>query len=188
MRRRGALLLVVAVLFSACGSADNGGVIEQPEESSTAAFNAADVAFAQQMIAHHRQAIEMAELAADRAESPEVRDLAAQIKDAQAPEIETMTGWLEDWDEPIEGGMSMGGMQGMPGQMSEEQMRSLESASEAEFDRMFLSQMREHHAGAIVMAERELKTGEFPDAKELAQTIIDTQRAEIADIDRLLSA
>lgn len=190
MRRLVGALFVMAALLSACGSEDNGGVIEQGEQSSEAPHNAADVNFAQMMIPHHQQAIEMAELAADQAESQEVKDLAAQIEAAQAPEIETMKGWLEDWDEPLEGsgGMEMGEGGGMNGMMSEEQMASLEAASGAQFDELFLTQMREHHVSAVMMAEEELEMGEFPEAKELAQTIIDTQQAEIVEIDRLLEA
>ena len=186
MRRLGAVLLA-AILLGACAN-DDEGVAGQGEQSSTAAFNDADVAFAQQMIAHHGQAIEMAELAPDRAESQEVKALAAQIKAAQAPEIERMTGWLQEWGEPVEGGMERHGGDGMQGMMSEEQMASLEAASGAQFDELFLTQMREHHVGAVTMAEEELETGESPEAKELAQTIIDTQEAEIVEIDRLLGA
>jgi uncharacterized protein (DUF305 family) len=79
-------------------------------------------------------------------------------------------------------------MDEMQGMMSDEQMASLEAASGAEFDELFLNQMREHHVGAVVMAEEELDMGEYPEAKELAQTIIDTQQAEIEEIDQLLEA
>lgn len=200
MKRLVGSLLFVTALLSACGE-DTGGVIEQDdqttedEQSTSADFNAADVSFLQMMIPHHEQAIEMADLAPDRAESQEVKDLAAQIKDAQGPEIETMTAWLEDWDQPVEGemgGMDMGegaqmdGMEGMEGMLSDEQMASLEAASGAEFDELFLTSMREHHVGAVMMAETELETGESVEAKELAQTIIDSQQAEIEEIDRLL--
>ncbi len=196
MKRLGGALLLTAALLTACGSEDTGGVIEQGGQSSAASHNAADVAFAQMMIPHHEQAIEMSALAVDRAESKEVKALAAQIQQAEAPEIETMTGWLEDWGEPVEGGMDMGeggsmggmsGMSGMSGMMSEEQMASLAAASGAEFDELFLTQMREHHVGAVMMAEQELEMGEFPESLELAQTIIDTQEAEIAEMDRLLA-
>ena len=125
MKRLAGALLVVAAVLSACGE-DNGGVIEQEDqttdEQSTAEFNDADVAFAQMMIPHHEQAIEMADLVPERASSEEVEALAARIKAAQAPEIELMTSWLEEWDQPLEGemgGMDMGeggqmeGMEGM---------------------------------------------------------------------------
>lgn len=203
MKRLAGVLLLVAALLSACGE-DTGGVIEQDDqttgdEQSTAEFNDADVTFAQMMIPHHRQAVEMAELVPDRAESEEVKALAERIKEAQAPEIEMMTSWLEEWDQPLEaemGGMDMGeggqmdgmeGMEGMEGMLSEEQMASLEEASGAQFDELFLTSMREHHVGAVEMAEEELRAGQSPEAIELAQTIIDTQQAEIEEIDQLLA-
>ena len=81
----------------------------------SAEHNAADVSFAQQMIEHHRGAIEMAQLAPDRAASQEVKDLAGKIEAAQAPEIELMTGWLQAWDAAMStgGGMGMGTTGGM---------------------------------------------------------------------------
>lgn len=191
LRLSAVLVSVVALFGAACGSADTGGAIDRGDATAEAGFNAADVAFAQGMIPHHQQAVEMSDMAAEKADSAEVKDLAAQIKDAQGPEIETMTGWLEDWDEPVPSGMEMGeggSMGGMNGMMSNEQMGMLEAASGAEFDQLFLTMMREHHAGAITMAERELEMGEFPEAKELAQEIIDAQRGEIEEIDRLLAA
>jgi uncharacterized protein (DUF305 family) len=84
--------------------------------------------------------------------------------------------------------MEMGESGSMNGMMSDEQMGMLEAASGAEFDQLFLTMMREHHAGAITMAEQELEMGEFPEAQELAQEIIDAQRGEIEEIDRLLAA
>ena len=187
MRRLGGALVVMAVLLTACGSTDTEDATDQSEQSA-ADFNEADVLFAQMMIAHHQQAVEMAELAVDQAESQEVKDLAADIEAAQAPEIETMTSWLETWGESVDmGGMDMREMDDMQGMMSDEQMASLETASGAEFDEMFLTQMREHHVGAVMMAEEELETGQFPEALELAQTVIDTQQAEIEEIDRLLA-
>jgi uncharacterized protein (DUF305 family) len=132
----------------------------------------------------------MAQLAPDRAESAEVKELAAQIEAAQAPEIETMTGWLEDWGEPLEaegGGHGGDGATTGEGIMSEEEMAQLESSSGAAFDRLFLEQMTEHHRGAIEMAETEIAEGQFPDAVELARTIRDTQQREIETMESLLA-
>ncbi len=191
-----AVATVLAVLPVACGGDDGGDHeehgAEHGEPSSAAAFNDSDVAFAQGMIPHHAQAVDMADLAEERAADPEVRDLAGRIRAAQQPEIDLMEGWLEEWGHPMEDGMDMGGMEGMDmedmGMVSEEDMDRLESASGAEFDRLFLTSMREHHLGAVAMAEEELRSGESPEAKELAQEIIDTQRAEIEEIDALLAA
>lgn len=156
-------------------------------ESAVTDFNDADVAFATNMIPHHKQAVEMAELAETRADSPEVKDLAAQIKNAQDPEIETMTGWLTAWNQPVPedmGGMDMSGS--MPGMMSMEEMQNLESASGAEFDRMFLTMMLKHHEGAIAMARTEETEGMDEGAIKLAGEIVEAQTSEIATIKKLL--
>lgn len=199
MRRLHSIVVVaaLALLPVACGGDDGGNGAEHGaehgEQSSAAAFNDADVAFAQGMIPHHAQAVDMADLADGRADDPEVRDLAQRIRAAQQPEIDLMESWLKEWGHPMEEGMDHGGMDmsdmemAEMGMMSDQAMERLESASGKEFDRLFLSGMREHHLGAVAMAEEELSKGESPEAKQLAQEIIDTQRAEIEEIDALLA-
>lgn len=188
VKRLAALAIALAALAAACGSDDDGDAVASDTSTTAVAaqFNEADVTFAQDMIPHHEQAVEMATLATDRAESEDVKDLAARIEAAQDPEIETMTGWLEDWDEPVEGDEEMGGM--AMGTMSEEDMSALGNAEGAEFDQQFLELMAEHHRGAIQMAETEIADGEFPDALELAERIVDTQSAEISEIEELLAS
>ncbi len=155
--------------------------------------NDADITFAQGMIPHHRQAVEMAELAVGRSENPEVLDLATRIGAAQGPEIETMTGWLQEWGAEVPAGDAMGGMsgmegmEGMEGMMTPEQMQALEQSTGAAFDRMFLEMMVGHHRGAVEMAQVELDEGADPAALELAQTIIDTQQSEITEMETLLT-
>ncbi|MGV0108940.1 DUF305 domain-containing protein [Arthrobacter sp. CP30] len=155
-----------------------------------AEHNDADVMFAQMMIPHHRQAVEMSEmiLANDGIDS-QVTDLATTIKDAQGPEIETMAGWLKAWGESMEpeGGMEGHDMGSMGGMMSEEQMSELESAESVEASRMFLESMTAHHEGAIDMAQDEIDHGQNPDPVELAETIVKTQQAEIDQMQQLLS-
>jgi uncharacterized protein (DUF305 family) len=148
-------------------------------------FNDADVTFAQAMIPHHEQAVEMAKLAEDRAESQEVLDLAAAIEAAQGPEIEQMTTWLEDWGRPM--GDDMGSMS-HDGMMTEDQMTDLEAAAGTEFDAMFLEMMIEHHEGAIEMAQEEVDKGQNPDAVALAENIIEAQKSEITTMQGLLEA
>lgn len=187
MRKLPLMIVAVALvaLVGACGSNDNGGVVGG---QSSAAFNDADVAFAQGMIPHHEQAVEMAKLADQRAESPKVKDLAGRIEAAQGPEISTMRGWLDDWAKPIEpSGGAMGGMGGM-GMMSEQDMGALAASSGTAFDQMFLTMMRAHHEGAVTMANDELTKGTFPDAKKLAQSIVTAQRAEIEEMNGLLAS
>lgn len=174
------LVLIALISVAACG--DNG--TESGQEPAEAEHNQADVAFARGMIPHHRQAIEMADLAESKAMSSEVRDLTAQIKAAQDPEIATMTGWLEDWGESVDA--EDGGHGGMD-MRDETELSELEAASGAGFDRMFLEMMVEHHRGAVTMAQRELEEGEFDPAQELAQSIIDGQNQEIQQMERLLA-
>ena len=154
-----------------------------------AAFNDADVTFAQGMIPHHEQAIGMAQMAQGRAQDPGVLDLASRIEAAQLPEIETLTGWLEEWgvEDSGTGRMDHGGMDHGGGMMSEEDMNALMAASGAEFDRLFLQQMIEHHTGAVDMAMTESAEGQSTGAIAMADTIRDTQNAEIAEMNQLLT-
>lgn len=176
-----AALLTTSLLTLAACSTGN--------DDAAAGHNDADATFALQMIPHHRQAIEMAELAQTRAESQEVKDLAADIEAAQDPEIQTMTGWLESWGEDVpdagEGGHHMS-TEDMSGMMSEGGMADLGTASGAEFDQMFLSMMIEHHEGAIEMARTEQSEGEYPDAVEMAEDIETAQTEEIQTMQDLL--
>ncbi|MFF5205280.1 DUF305 domain-containing protein [Streptosporangium sp. NPDC000396] len=190
------------VLLTACGNGDGAmaGLVDTPSSSATSpsrqadtSFSDIDVMFARMMIEHHKQAVEMAELAETRARSPEVKDLAARIKAAQEPEIATMTGWLSEWGEPSasSGGEGHGmspGMKGhgVPGMMSDEDMEELEAATGAEFDRMFLRMMIAHHGGAIEMSKMEQAQGATSRAKELAGTIENAQQAEIQEMQKLL--
>lgn len=195
MKRIPLLLVLAALAFTAaCGSGDDPAVDTSGGNASDAAHNDADVAFAQGMIPHHEQAIEMAEMALENSDSDEVKDLATRIKTAQGPEIERMKGWLEDWDEPVQakdgGGMSGmemgGGSSSGEGMMSDKDMKEMSAASGAAFDELFLEGMIAHHKGAVAMAEIELEEGEFPAAKTLAQEIVDAQEAEIAEMEALL--
>lgn len=197
-----AAVAVTAAVLAGCSGGDemahmpsheaphNTGQSQAPGQT---AHNQADVAFAQGMIPHHQQAVEMSRMAADRAGSAEVKQLAEQIQAAQGPEIEKLTGWLESWGAEVPSGSGMAGMHhgghdGMvDGMMSPEQMKQLEQSSGAEFDEAFLSMMIEHHEGAVAMARTELSDGQFPEAKQLAQQIIDTQQAEIDTMKRLLA-
>lgn len=164
------------VALAACSDSD---------EPSAKAFNDADVTFAQEMIPHHLQATEMAELAEGRTTNQEVLDLAAGIIAAQQPEIDTMSGWLESWDEDVPSdsgdmeGMDHGSSSEMPGMMSDEDMSKLEGLSGAAFDDEFLTMMIEHHQGAIEMASTEEADGTYPQAVALAEKIQKDQAAEI---------
>lgn len=190
----GAVLAVLAMFATGCGSSDErttagshtsaGAIVATPH-------NDADVAFARQMIPHHEQAVEMAELVDGRTSEPTVVDLAHRIREAQAPEIHTMTAWLTSWGAPLTSGTTtMPGMDhsghDMPGGMTDEQMATLRAAKDVEFDRQWLTMMIVHHQGAVEMAKTELAAGDNTDAKALAQKIIDAQESEIREMQVLL--
>ena len=156
----------------------------------SADHNDQDTTFAKMMIIHHEGAIEMSQLAIERAESPEVVALAERIAEAQGPEIEEMTAWLSAWGEDVSpgghGGMDMGGMD-MNGMSQEEMMTQLDGMSGADFDQAFLEAMIAHHEGAIGMSEQQLADGQNPDAVALAEKIIDDQQAEITEMQEILA-
>lgn len=149
--------------------------------SSNADFSAADVMFAQMMIPHHQQAVDLGELAATRAQSQEVIDLAKQIADEQAPEIELMKSWLK----AAGAGEHMGHQMDMDGMLSDAEMQALENSSGAEFDRLFLEGMIAHHEGAIAMAQ-DVANSKNPEVAKLAAAIIESQTAEIEYMKSLL--
>lgn len=170
-----------------------------------ATHNDADVAFAQGMIPHHQQAVEMSDmLLAKLGIDPKVVTLANQIKAAQGPEIEKMQGWLTDWGVSTTSSPGMSSMPGMPtmsgmpghdmsgmgggGMMSAQDMAALQDAQGAEASRLFLTQMIEHHKGAITMAKTEVDSGEFPAATEMARSIITSQQQEIDSMTAMLAA
>ncbi|MFP5070856.1 DUF305 domain-containing protein [Pseudonocardia nantongensis] len=176
-----------------------------PSAAVSAEHNQADIAFAQGMIPHHQQAVKMSKLATDRAGSDDVRRLATEIEQAQGPEIAQMQAFLTAWgapapgampgmdhesmgDGPDQNGMGQGGMDhgGMAGMMNPDQMGQLEQANGADFDRMFLEMMIAHHEGAVQMAQTELTNGTNPEAKALAQQIVDAQETEITEMRELL--
>ncbi len=165
------------------------------------AHNDADVAFATGMIPHHQQAIEMSDmLLAKQGIDPQVVSLANDIKAAQGPEIEQMQGWLTQWgtamtpsatsampghDMP---GHDMTGMSGGQGMMSQADMTALQNAQGAEASRLFLTQMIEHHDGAITMAQAEIEGGQFPAAVQMARSIVTSQQQEITTMQGLLDS
>jgi uncharacterized protein (DUF305 family) len=195
MKRQLLSIPAVALLAAGWGGGhDVGTAVHGMSDSSALSLasiqdhNAQDVKFAQMMIPHHRQAIEMSELAVTRAHSPEVTQLAKHIEETQRTEIETMTGWLRQWGAQVpEKGMTGGmGHGGMPGMMSEKDMAELKKATGAEFDRMFLTMMIKHHEGAATMAMEEQAKGSYGPARALAGMIIVTQKTEIEDMRQLL--
>ncbi|MFG2332371.1 DUF305 domain-containing protein [Streptomyces sp. NPDC048604] len=157
-----------------------------PAAATQGGRNAADVAFAQGMIPHHRQAVEMADLAPTRAESPAVKKLAADIRKAQDPEIRTLSGWLTSWGEQVPAAGAADHSAHGGGMMTVAEMDRLKAASGKAFDTSFMELMIKHHEGAVAMAKTEQAQGAFPGAKKMAEAIITSQSAEIAQMNKLL--
>ncbi|MGE0305863.1 MAG: DUF305 domain-containing protein, partial [Acidimicrobiia bacterium] len=181
------LAFALVATLAACGSDDSpsadtaatetAAAAEAPSSTpaASAALNDADVEFAQGMIAHHEQAVEMAEIALDpnRQAGAEVTDLATRIQAAQEPEIEQMTAWLTEAGESITMDMSEGhDMSSMEGMMTAEQMDALAVATGTEFDTMWLEMMIAHHEGAISQSQTVKANGSSPDVLALADQII----------------
>ncbi|RMB57054.1 DUF305 domain-containing protein [Tessaracoccus antarcticus] len=170
-------------------SAPSTAVAAPSDPGVAAEHNDADVTFAQMMTVHHQGALEMSELAAQQATSPDVKDVAATIEAAQLPEIQLMESWLTAWGEPLQAsdhaGMDHGGMD-MNGMSQEQVMTELRKGTGADFDNQFLTAMIAHHEGAVVMAEEQLRDGSNPEALDLAQRIIDAQKTEIQQMQQLL--
>ena len=194
MRYQRALAATAAALtltLAGCSSSESS--------AGGSGHNDTDIAFASDMIQHHAQALEMVDLTLGRELDPEVVTLTEEIRAAQAPEIEKMADWLEDWDQPVpetsrdhanahaeDHGESAELDTDMPGMMSAGEMDALENASAAEFQTMWLEMMIEHHEGAVEMAETEVAEGENAKAVSLAEEIIDAQEAEISTMQDLL--
>ena len=210
-----AALAAVAAIGACSNSATKEAAPSAPSQAQAtasaqaAAHNMADMMFAQMMIPHHQQAIEMSDMVlAKQGMDPRVVELATQIKDAQGPEIAQMQGWLDEWnmdmgdmpghgdmgDMPGHGGMDssgatmpgMGGMGMMDGMLSPAEMQALKDAQGVEADKLFLAGMIKHHEGAITMAQNEIKNGEFPEAIELSKAIVESQQKEIDTMNEIL--
>lgn len=182
MKRLFALLLTLLLLTACAGT-----------KKADKDHNDADIAFAQAMIPHHEQAVEMADLVDGAGASPQVTRLASQIKAAQAPEIEQLNGFLDDWgvkDDEMDGMAGQGSGHddhgSMSGMMSADQMTALAEAKGSQFDTAWLTMMIAHHEGAVEMAKTELADGRSSSAKDLAQKIVAAQDDEISTMKELL--
>ncbi len=169
--------------------ASTRGTLPQPSH--------ADVEFMQGMIMHHSQAVEMTALIPSHTENKDLRSLGARISSSQADEIKLMQRWLAARGEPIS--MAMPGMPDMntsgkpmalmPGMLTPEQMEALRNAKGAEFDRLFLTGMIQHHNGALIMVKDLFDTagaGQDADVFNFATDADNTQRAEIRIMQSML--
>jgi uncharacterized protein (DUF305 family) len=254
MRNTLATILAVAALVTAAAcststtnQSNTTAAGTTSSASAAAPHNQVDVMFAQHMIPHHQQAIQMSDMVLGKQSiDPRVIDLANQIKAAQGPEIEQMQSWLSQWGQPtmpmmpggsmmpstsMMPGMStmpsqsvapsttsdphhsqttspsatpnpsgmpgmpspsampgMPGMDGMMGMMSEADMTALQNAQGVDASKLFLTQMIQHHQGAIMMAQHEIDGGQYHPTVELARSIVTSQQKEINTMQAILAS
>jgi len=173
-RATGALIALAAVALIVLLMVSTGS------DSESTSARQIDGAFITSMVPHHQDALDMAELAHERARHREIKTLAGEIIDAQSRGIEQFTlAHQRIFGQPLPTGGMMHGDLGL----SEDQMGTsmdmgqLEDARE--FDRTFIDMMIRHHQGAIRMAQAELKRGEDAELKDLARAIVAAQSREI---------
>ena len=169
----------------------------------------ADVEFMQGMIMHHSQAVEMTALIQSHTENKDVRAIGAKISSLQADEIRMMQRWLAARGQatsmemsvtpgmPDMPGMDMSGtakpgatgVAPMPGMLTPAQMNALRKARGAEFDRLFLAGMMQHHGGALVMVKdlfNSAGAGQDAEIFDFATDVDNSQRAEIKIMQKYL--
>ena len=176
------------------------GVARAKADSLRYPYTAADIEFMTGMIGHHAQAIVMAGWAPSHGANASVARLAERIINAQQDEIVTMQSWLRDRHQPVPDGhtagmlMVMDGVEHvmlMPGMLSETQMKELDQARGAEFDRLFLTYMMQHHRGAVSMVKQLFETygaGQDETVFKFASDVNVDQTTEIARMEKMLSA
>ncbi|WP_424185485.1 DUF305 domain-containing protein [Actinokineospora sp. G85] len=165
------------------------------EEAASAAPatppNAADLAYARDMIAHHRQALVMTDLVPERGADPTVRAFATRIADTQRPEIDMMNRWLRRHGHPEvdqHAGHDHADHAAMPGMASQRELDELAAASGADFDTRFLTLMIRHHEGAVAMANAVRANGVDVAVQEMADNVVVEQSDEIARMRGMLGA
>ena len=198
---RAALLAVIAVALVVLGGALAVGLGIGREATPTA--GSVDAGFSRDMAVHHRQGVEMANLALDRSSDPEIRQIAFDISSTQTNQAGQMEGWLALWGLPRSGGEHMAWMGGghsghdmsamddgalMPGMATEAELADLRSLTGTEFDVAFLRLMVRHHQGGYDMAQYAAENAAEPAVRTLARSIAETQTAEVTTMVRMLTA
>ncbi|MEH1130589.1 DUF305 domain-containing protein [Micromonospora sp. CPCC 206061] len=183
----GAVIALVAGCGGDSASPSDGATPLAETPASATAFNDADVMFAQQMIPHHQQVVDLAKLAQTKASSAGLKRLAADMKAADTTVVSTITTMLTGWGKPtaMEGEMAHGSM---PGMTSEKDVDMLKSMSGTEFDRMFIQVMIAHHNGSMQMTMEQQSNGASPEAKALAGQMHQTQTEQVARLQEILDS
>jgi|tagenome__1003787_1003787.scaffolds.fasta_scaffold20770669_2 uncharacterized protein (DUF305 family) len=173
--------LIATAVLAACGDSSQPASDAQPTE-----HNAADVTFAQKMIPHHQQALDMAAMVPSRTTNEKLVVMAKHIALDQQAQIDTLQGLLQQWGEPAAADhMGHDGM-GMDGMVDAATMEKLPTLKGAEFDNLWLESMISHHQGAVAMAEPEVAQGKNPTAVKMAKIIVQWQQFEIGQMHAML--
>jgi uncharacterized protein (DUF305 family) len=194
-KKTGILLSIIAALLISIMLIASGGMRDSDSDNddmgmmgghghnSSSQMVGSDAMFLQMMIPHHEQAVVMSDLALSTSKDADVLKLAKQIRDAQAPEIIKMQGWLSDAGLSEDPGHSMGN--GMGGMLSDSDLSALKGSTGKAFDKLFLAGMIAHHEGAIDMVMM-IENSQDSDVKRLGQDIVKSQTAEIELMKELL--
>lgn len=150
-----------------------GVLIQIGQDSGQSSFNRNDVMFMNMMIVHHNQAIEMAELSANRTDNGKILDLSENISEAQTRENEQMRAWMQEL------GYNPGNHHPMAGMASREQMQQLRDSNGSEYNKLFAELMIEHHEGGIAMARSFYNSGANTELGEMQRQMIEAQQKEI---------
>ena len=141
----------------------------------------------QGMIGHHAQALEMVQLLKTRTANDDMKKLALRIELSQDDEIRMMQGWLQVRGQPApdRNAMHMHGATLMPGMLTPDEMKQLEEAKGAEFDRLFLEGMIKHHGGALTMVKDLLETPGAAQESDVFAFVSDVESDQRMEIDRM---
>jgi uncharacterized protein (DUF305 family) len=181
----GIAALATATVVSSCAGASPSN-----EHAAVDEHNATDVAFAQNMIPHHQQAVDMSAMVPSHTANPDVIVIAKHISLDQQAEIEVLQELLARWREPAaseHGGHEGHGGMGVDGMVDSATIARLQSLTGGEFDVLWLRSMISHHQGAVAMARPEIVHGQSPQAVKMAKIIVDWQQYEIARMSALVS-
>ncbi|WP_099251833.1 DUF305 domain-containing protein [Mycobacterium sp. shizuoka-1] len=185
-----AAALSTAVVVAACSKADDHSqhaTSATTSAAAVAAHNADDVMFAQMMIPHHQQAVELSGLAPQHTSNQALLTLASAIAAQQQPEIQAMKALLLQWEidpDAMDDHAGHGGA--MQGMVDDATMARLGSLNGPEFDTLWLQAMIGHHQGAIEMAKAEIANGRSADMIAMAKTMVTAQQAEIDQMKQML--